>query len=141
MLVRRRADVNAVCDFDGDTPLHRAVREGHAAVCKVLIMHGAGKAHKNLEGLTVMQLSDRKKKADVIEALDSPVCPQEPSHGPDKALSPMPDSDGDLEDVLLISPMKIGAASGVTPNRAAGDAVEEDLERQAREALAFDDSD
>ena len=41
------------------------------------------------------------------------VVTQEPSHGPDKALSPMPDSDGDLEDVLLISPMNMGAQPGV----------------------------
>jgi hypothetical protein len=35
----------------------------------------------------------------------------------------MPDLDAEFEDVLLVSPVKMGAASGVTPNLAAGDAV------------------
>lgn len=95
--------------------------------------------HKNLEGLSAEQLAQRKKKPDVVAALESPVCPQEPSHGPDKAPSPMPESDAE-EGAALHTAASRGDASAhiVTPNRAAGDALEEDLELQAREALALE---
>jgi ankyrin repeat protein len=53
-----------VCDYDGDTPLHRAVREGHARIVSLLVEHGATTGHKNLEGLTSPQIADRRKKTD-----------------------------------------------------------------------------
>lgn len=53
-----------VCDYDGDTPMHRAVREGHARIVSLLVEHGATTGHKNLEGLTSPQIADRRKKTD-----------------------------------------------------------------------------
>jgi len=87
--------VNAVCDFDGDTALHRAVREGNADIVILLLSYGAKKSHKNLEGLTVIQLADRKKKVDVMNALETQASPQEPSRGPEGSGTPVPDSDGE----------------------------------------------
>eukprot|EP00284_Hemiselmis_tepida_P006946 CAMPEP_0174939348 /NCGR_PEP_ID=MMETSP1355-20121228/66289_1 /TAXON_ID=464990 /ORGANISM="Hemiselmis tepida, Strain CCMP443" /LENGTH=344 /DNA_ID=CAMNT_0016186359 /DNA_START=18 /DNA_END=1048 /DNA_ORIENTATION=+ len=69
VLVRSKANVNMVCEFDGDTPLHRAVREGHAKIVTLLIDHGAVVGHKNLEGLTAAQIAEKRKKGDILEAL------------------------------------------------------------------------
>jgi len=44
LLVECNAHVNARCDADGDRPLHRAVRYGHAAVVALLVQHGALKS-------------------------------------------------------------------------------------------------
>ena len=86
--LRRNADVNAVCDFDGDMVLHRAVREGHSEVVSLLLEYGAGKDHKNLEGFTPVELAQRKKKSAVIAALAAPSAPRHPSRGPEGAMSP-----------------------------------------------------
>ncbi len=63
------------CDFDGDTALHRAVREGHPAVVALLVRAGAAAggaaARKNLEGLTAAQLAAKRGRPDVLAALDT----------------------------------------------------------------------
>ena len=51
-----------MCDYDGDTPLHRAVREGHAGIVRLLIDQGATLGHKNLEmTLVYARIADRRR--------------------------------------------------------------------------------
>lgn len=44
-------------DIASDTPLHHAVRNGHALVVKLLLQHGASLAHKNNAGLNALDLA------------------------------------------------------------------------------------
>ena len=138
LLVRRKADVNAVCDFDGDMPLHRAVREGKTDIVSLLLEHGAVKDHKNLEGLTPIQLADRKKKADIVALLEAPSAPRQPSKGPEGAVSPVPFSESENEEYVASAKMHAATkqTTRVPRSGGGGDAVEEELEWQAKQALS-----
>jgi len=69
LVLTHGADVNAVGDLDGDTPLHRAVKEGHAPMVRVLVQHGARLDIRNNDNLTPAMLADQLKKPDVVQAL------------------------------------------------------------------------
>jgi len=95
LVLTHGADVNAVGDLDGDTPLHRllailcldrhgirAVKEGHAPMVRVLVQHGARLDIRNNDNLTPVRtvslsmvhapqamLADQLKKPDVVQAL------------------------------------------------------------------------
>ena len=79
LMLGASADVNARRRCDGDTPLHRAVGQGHAAMVSLLLQHGAKKHQQNVDGLTPMQLADTKKTRSVVDAMSAetgcPVCP------------------------------------------------------------------
>ena len=68
------ADVNARCNFDGATPLHRAVQQGHAALVSLLLKHGALKEQHDLSGRTPVHLAGLKKKGTVADALAAETC-------------------------------------------------------------------
>ncbi|KAJ8768279.1 hypothetical protein K2173_021219 [Erythroxylum novogranatense] len=56
LLTRRDYDVNAP-DGNGYTPLMLAAREGHKAMCELLIFHGAECEFKNARGETALSLT------------------------------------------------------------------------------------
>jgi len=68
ILLRHGSDVNAQ-NVDGDTPLHRAVKEGHVKMVQLLLDKGGDKTIKNSTGQTAVDIADRHKKMDVVNAL------------------------------------------------------------------------
>eukprot|EP00286_Rhodomonas_abbreviata_P005107 CAMPEP_0181326454 /NCGR_PEP_ID=MMETSP1101-20121128/21505_1 /TAXON_ID=46948 /ORGANISM="Rhodomonas abbreviata, Strain Caron Lab Isolate" /LENGTH=340 /DNA_ID=CAMNT_0023434905 /DNA_START=45 /DNA_END=1063 /DNA_ORIENTATION=+ len=74
VLIRAGADVN-VANTEGETPLHRAVKEGHVKMVTLLLDKGADKALKTKAGVTAVQLADRHKKSDIVNALAMHVAP------------------------------------------------------------------
>lgn len=71
------AAVNAQNSADGDTPLHRAVREAHVDCVRLLLSHGAHTHLLNACDLTPQTLADRLRQRAVIDLLSahaSPAC-------------------------------------------------------------------
>jgi ankyrin repeat protein len=71
VLLECNAHVQLACEYDGDTPLHRAVRLGHAPVVTLLLQHGACKLRKNAQGITPLELQlaeTRKTKARILQS-------------------------------------------------------------------------
>lgn len=72
MLLECNAHVQ-LTNYDGDTPLHRAVRLGHAPVVMLLLQHGACKLRKNAQGLTALELAETRKtkalEAQIIQSI------------------------------------------------------------------------
>jgi ankyrin repeat protein len=70
VLLECNAHVQLACEYDGDTPLHRAVRLGHAPVVTLLLQHGACKLQKNAQGHTPLQQAEtRKTKAQIMQSI------------------------------------------------------------------------
>ena len=116
------------------------MREGHSEIVTLLLEYGAAKDHKNLEGLTPTQLADKKKKKEIVTALNAPSAPRQPSRGPEGAVSPVPFSESENDDYAAAAKVLAGAQQSVlrVPHMGSGggDALEEDLEAQAQVALS-----
>ena len=65
------AAVNAQNSADGDTPLHRAVREAHVDCVRLLLTHGAHTHLLNACDLTPQTLADRLRQRAVIDLLSA----------------------------------------------------------------------
>jgi hypothetical protein len=63
-----RADAHDV-PADSDTPIHKAVREGHMELVKLLLRHRADLKSTNIAGLTPLQLAERCKRSQIAALL------------------------------------------------------------------------
>mmetsp|Transcript_28598 Transcript_28598/g.92248 ORF Transcript_28598/g.92248 Transcript_28598/m.92248 type:complete len:480 (-) Transcript_28598:24-1463(-) len=70
VLLEYRANPNVSSEVDLDTPLHKAVREGHLEIVKILIANGAKLSLTNIAGLTPQQLAERCKRPEIAAILD-----------------------------------------------------------------------
>lgn len=90
ILIEYGASVNAQNNADGDSCLHRAVREGHVDIVRLLLGHGANKRLLNACDMTPVHLADRLRLRSVIDALS-----EEPEGGgprPGTAALPNPNA-------------------------------------------------
>ncbi len=70
LLIKHGADVNAV-DNAGETPLHKAVQYPEYKVVQELLRHGALKTLRNNQGLTPVQIAEKRGWANLVELLHS----------------------------------------------------------------------
>jgi ankyrin repeat protein len=65
------AAVNATGEFD-NTPLHQAVQQGHGAIVKFLLEHGASTDAKNALGQTPIDVATLARRYEIVRILQSP---------------------------------------------------------------------
>ena len=70
VLIEYGAEVNAVNDT-GETPLHKAVRHPEYKVVQELLLHGGLKTLRNFEGLTPVQIAEKRGWANLVELFNS----------------------------------------------------------------------
>lgn len=68
LLVAKGASVN-LPDKEGMTALHKAVSDGHAEVVKILVAAGGDVNARTAAGQTALSIAEKKKRSDVIAAL------------------------------------------------------------------------
>lgn len=62
--------------FNGDTPMHMAVRENKITDAELLISHGYSTEAPNRDGVTPIQLAQRLRYTQILAVLDNPVMKQ-----------------------------------------------------------------
>jgi ankyrin repeat protein len=72
LLLEQGADVKAVNDA-GETPLHKAVRYPEYESVRELLRHGADKSIRNAEGLTPVQIAEKRGWTNLVELLSAAV--------------------------------------------------------------------
>jgi ankyrin repeat protein/TPR repeat protein len=71
-LVKHKASINCKDNY-GDTPLHKAARNGHLEVAEMLLAYGADVNAKNIKGLTSYKVA--KKASRLLTILNIPLIP------------------------------------------------------------------
>lgn len=70
VLLEHGADVNAV-DAAGETPLHKAVQYPEYKVVQELLRHGGLKTLRNNQGLTAVQIAEKRGWTNLVELFNS----------------------------------------------------------------------
>lgn len=72
ILLSKKVNINAVSKKYGLTALHFACMQGHTNVVKVLLIGGANKGIKDIDGMTPLDLAKENKHFNIVELLNNP---------------------------------------------------------------------